>query len=471
MKLRKLLCLVLALLMIAALTACSGGVTGGAPAATQDGAAGTDGADSSAGDEASTPAEGTSVDVLTWSNAATVEYLKSIADAFHEAYPDHYLTVSEVPSAEIDQVIQTRISAANVDIVSFQTFSKPQEEWNQDSIDKPAWQQYIDEGLLLDLTDQPFIDNYNLDILMGNSYKDRLYSLNMGTVAYTGLFYNKAIFSELGLEIPKTWDEFIAVCEAVKADGRYTVLSAGAADQWPLNMYANAILSANYGDGAEEIGQKLLTGEMKHTDPEVMLVYDCMEQFATYLEPGVSGIAYSDAPGRFAAGNMAMYADGSWSAPDILRANPDIEFGYFPLPGIEPREDGLDPQYGIKYDLSFAVPTNAPNQEGALAFLTYISDKEVYTAFLNAVAGFSPTQNDITLDNEFLNSLNEGLQSPCLNAEMYIYAPKGVGEYGNGQFSFLYLQTLGGPLTGAELAQKADEDFETARAALESLNN
>ena len=203
MKLRKLLCLVLALLMIAALTACSGGVTGGAPAATQDGAAGTDGADSSAGDEASTPAEGTSVDVLTWSNAATVQYLKDISAAFHEATPDHSLTISEVPSAEIDQVIQTRISAANVDIVSFQTFSKPQEEWNQDSIDKPAWQQYIDEGLLLDLTDQPFIDNYNLDILMGNSYKDRLYSLNMGTVAYTGLFYNKAIFSELGLEIPQ----------------------------------------------------------------------------------------------------------------------------------------------------------------------------------------------------------------------------------------------------------------------------
>lgn len=76
-------------------------------------------------------------------------------------------------------------------------------------------------------------------------------------------------------------------------------------------MYANAILSANYGDGAEEIGQKLLTGEMKHTDPEVMLVYDCMEQFATYLEPGVTGIAYSDAPAALAAGNMAMYADGS----------------------------------------------------------------------------------------------------------------------------------------------------------------
>ena len=133
---------------------------------------------------AETPAEGTSVDVLTWSNAATVQYLKDISAAFHEANPDHYLTISEVPSAEIDQVIRPASPRRTWTSSPSRPSSKPQEDWNADSIDKPAWQQYIDEGLLLDLTDQPFIDNYNLDILMGNSYKDRLYSLNMGTVAY-----------------------------------------------------------------------------------------------------------------------------------------------------------------------------------------------------------------------------------------------------------------------------------------------
>ena len=117
------------------------------------------------------------------------------------------------------------------------------------------------------------------------------------------------------------------------------------------------------------------------------------------------------------------------------------------------------------------MPTNAPNSDGAMAFLSYISQKDVYTAFLNKVAGFSSTQPDITLDNAFLNSLQSGLQKPCLNSEMYIYSPKGVGEYGSGQFSFLYLKTLGGPLTAEELAQKADEDFETARQALASLND
>jgi raffinose/stachyose/melibiose transport system substrate-binding protein len=288
-------------------------------------------------------------------------------------------------------------------------------------------------------------------------------------VAYTGLFYNKAIFSELGLSVPKTWAEFIAVCEAVKADGKYLVLSAGAADQWPLNMFSNAIISANYQDGAKEIGQKLLTGELKHTDPEIKLVYDCMEQFASYLEPGVTGISYSDAPGRFALGVLAMYADGAWSAADINRAEPEFEYGYFPLPGVNPRADGLDPQYGIKYDLSLSVPTNAPAKEGAFAVLEYISRPEVYTAFLNAI-GMTPTQ-DVTLDNAFLNSLADGLKAPCINAEMYIYAPKGVGEYGSDQFSFLKLNTLGGPVSAEELAKLADEDFDTARAAIEALGN
>ena len=408
------------------------------------------------------------VHLLTWSNAKTVEFLNSIVEDFHAAYPQYTLVVDEVPSAEVDQVIQTRISAGNVDIVSFQTFSRAQEEWNKNQIDKPDWQNYIDEGYLVDLTDKDFIQNYNQNVLEGNKYNGRIYSLNICTVAYTGLFYNKAIFDELGLSVPKTWDEFIAVCEAVKASG-YDVLAAGAADQWPLNMFANAIISANFQDGAKEIGQKLLTGEMKHTDPELKVVYDCMEQFASYLVPGVTGISYSDAPGMFALGNLAMYADGAWSFGDILKGEPEFDFGYFPLPGVNPREDGLDPQYGIKYDLSLAVPTNAPSQEGALAVLEYISRPEVYTAFLNTIA-MTPTQ-DVELDNAFLNSLADGLKAPCLNAEMYMFSPKGVGEYGSDQFSFMKLKVLGGPVTAEELAQLADEDFELARANAEKLGD
>ena len=51
-----------------------------------------------------------------------------------------------------------------------------------------------------------------------------------------------------------------------------------------------------------------------------------------------------------------------------------------------------------------------------------------------------------------------------------LFVAKGVGEYGgNGGFSFFYLKTLGGPFPYEELAQRAEEDFETARRAAASL--
>ena len=452
---RKALCGLLALLILA-LAGCAcdqGGVTGGTKAPEDGGQA----------------AEG-SVQLLTWANAPTVNFLRALAESFHQAYPSYTLQVTDAPQSEHDQVMQTRLSAGNVDVVSFQQFSKPQEDWNAAAMDKPLWQQYIDEGLLLDLSQEAFMARFTESAKQDNAYNGKNYSMPTSTVAYNGLFYNKTIFEELNLSVPTTWDAFIDLCQAIRDDGRYAVITCGAADQWPLNMFATGIMTSLYGQESEAIGQGIFTGEIKHTDPQILELYAMMDQFASFLEPGVTGVAYSDVPGRFASGKVAMLADGSWQAPTIDAANPDFAYGYFPIPGKTAREDGLPPQFGIKYDLAFAVAANAKNKEGALAFLDYFSTKEVYTDFLNAVGGFTPTQPDITLDNAFLNSLAPGLQKPYVHAEHRLYSPKGVGEYGgNGGFSFFYLKTLGGPFTYEELAQRAEEDFETARKAAASL--
>ena len=47
-----------------------------------------------------------------------------------------------------------------------------------------------------------------------------------------GFIYNKKIFDELKLTPPKTVAEFHAVLDKIKADGRYTPLAMGTADQW-----------------------------------------------------------------------------------------------------------------------------------------------------------------------------------------------------------------------------------------------
>ena len=46
-----------------------------------------------------------------------------------------------------------------------------------------------------------------------------------------GVIYNQDIFEEQGLEVPETWDEFIAVCEALEAAG-ITPFYGTLADSW-----------------------------------------------------------------------------------------------------------------------------------------------------------------------------------------------------------------------------------------------
>ena len=47
-----------------------------------------------------------------------------------------------------------------------------------------------------------------------------------------GFFYNKKIFSELGLTVPQTREAFFAALDKVKADGRYVPLAVSGSESW-----------------------------------------------------------------------------------------------------------------------------------------------------------------------------------------------------------------------------------------------
>lgn len=406
------------------------------------------------------------VELLTWSNAPTVNYFKSLTEGFAKANPGHALVVTDVPDKDYQQVQQTRAAAGNVDIFCFQFFGERQEEWNKNFHNKPLWQQFVDEGLLLDLSGYDFMKKYTEKALADNRYKEKNFCVPTATVVYNGLIYNKKIFKELNLKIPETWDEFISLCETVKSSGKYGVITTGGGDQWPLIMFGNGILSAIFPEEeAIQIGKGLVTGEIKHTDEKLLKLYDCLDQFSSYLEPGFAGIPYQDVPAWFVQGKTAMLATGIYQAPYITAVDPEFEFGYFPLPGLTKRSDGLPPQYAGKYDLTFTVAAKAPNQEGALKFLDYFSQKETYSKYLDAT-GFMPTQPGITSQIAYMNELAPNIVKTSIHYDFLGFDLKGVGEYGANHFNMFYLKGAGGPLTGRELAQLADDDYQKAFKAL-----
>ena len=98
----------------------------------------------------------------------------------------------------------------------------------------PYWQQLIDAGLLMDLSGQDFINNYDdAAIAEGGSYDGGVYSLNLGRVSYSGMFVNLDLLGEVGVDVPTTWSELVAACEAVKSSGN-ECMTAGGADGWPI---------------------------------------------------------------------------------------------------------------------------------------------------------------------------------------------------------------------------------------------
>ena len=51
-----------------------------------------------------------------------------------------------------------------------------------------------------------------------------------GEYVYHGFFYDAAMFRELGLEVPNTWDDLMDVCETLKENGIAPVTLDGTTD-------------------------------------------------------------------------------------------------------------------------------------------------------------------------------------------------------------------------------------------------
>lgn len=399
------------------------------------------------------PQEEKTLKIITWSNAPTVEAMHNLAEKYMEKYPNVTVEISDVDSNQYPNLQSTRIQANDADIITMGggTFLKAKEDWAP--TEAPTWQQLCDNGILLDITDEEWVKNWSSGAA-ACEYNGRIYGITTGGNAMTGLYYNKAMFEEHGWEVPKTWAEFEQLCTDMQAAG-IAPLTCGGADLWPYQMIVHSVMST-LGIDYEEYVKGLWTGEAALNDETGLEAYRRIEFINQNLEPGFMGISYAEVIGRFVTGKAAMTPDGSWQAPEITKADPEFEFGYFPLPG----NDG-DPQFEGKFDLYFTINAKSDNVKEALAWMEMLSDKDNYTEFVNT-CGFIPTMDGVEVTNEFLSELLPYTANMENAWGQYYRAPSGVGQYAEGTVAFngQYLQSAGGPIaTVEELADLAQKDF------------
>ena len=231
----------------------------------------------------------------------------------------------------------------------------------------------VAEGFAMDLTDNEVIASLNLPAgdLGDVSADGKIFGFPIDFKTW-GAFYNVGIFNELGLEVPTTQAELIAVCEALEAAG---------IDPW-IHSFADAV----FGDiemrntvwpralaaGDNDLFESLMSGDSKLADYPYMLEgLQVWQQRMQWHRPDALANNQDKSLELFVAGEGAMLYTGSWGVGDLVSKIPDgsdFEFNFF----IAPIDDDPDSQkLNVQVDQSFMVNPKSEYAEQALDFMEF----------------------------------------------------------------------------------------------------
>lgn len=406
------------------------------------------------------PTQKVTLRVLVHQNPPMVAFMEEFNKKFSEKYPNITIDMSVVNANDLSTVSQTRLSANDIDVLDIFGFANAAQPYMK-MVDAPNWQQLIDAGLLMDLTGKDFLKNYDASAIAdAGSYNGKVYAVNLGRVVYSGIYYNKDLFTANNVKVPTTWGELVAACEAFKA-ANIPCMTAGGKDGWPIFVGAYGLIGATYPDQAGLV-EGLWTGSIKWNDAKSLDMWKKMQVYARdMMEEGASGIAGDAAPGRFASGAVAMFSGGSWYASAIEAAAPAFQWGYIPFPGSDNADDNKY-LFG-KYDQGWAIAANTPNAEAALLYLSEFSDPSNYQAFVDAV-GFIPTQPTAKLNTQIGAEVAPFLANFRVGYEQYWIAPKGAGQFANPWAS--YFKPFGTDDDPQVLADKVQADLQAGLDAV-----
>ncbi|NLC52160.1 MAG: extracellular solute-binding protein [Firmicutes bacterium] len=168
-----------------------------------------------------------------------------------------------------------------------------------------------------------------------------IYCLPTGLSIF-GVFYNKQIFDDLGLEEPKNWPEFIKVCEKIKAHGIYPMVMDG---KHAANYFTFGWGNMPFAVGGEEYADAAYYQKPDLYISKPFIVFlERLAEFAKkgYLHPGTASFDHTQSQMEFIQGKAAMITNGTWIANEMKDVTPpDFKWGFMPLPGNAPGEKRL----------------------------------------------------------------------------------------------------------------------------------
>jgi len=278
------------------------------------------------------PAKKTTVRFWTiWTVEPRKSTLEEIVRRFEKKYPNIHVEVNLVEPDAYKTAIRPAIGGDNPPDVFFVWSG----EWHRN---------FIRGGKVMDLTDELKKDGWGDSFeplgLQFFKYKGRYWGVPM-FMQLKYMLYNKEIFAKLELPIPRTWDQFIEVCEKIKREGLIPI-ALGNDLKWPAHHYATIMFQ-------KEVGEEQV---LKDYDPETGGDYSSkgyldalgrLQYLARkgYFNEHPNGVTLDRARALFYMEKAAMYYTGTWDFKRLegeegSEAPPGFgeKWSFFPFPDI-----------------------------------------------------------------------------------------------------------------------------------------
>ncbi|WP_127792065.1 ABC transporter substrate-binding protein [Agromyces sp. LHK192] len=273
-----------------------------------------------------------SLSYLVDNGEATVATAQALADAFMSENPDITVEVETRPQgADGDNLIKTRLATGEMnDLFSYNSGS--------------LMQALNPDETLVDLSDEEWVASLNDNFVRAVSTDSGLYGVPMGQSMAGAVIYNKDVYAELGLEIPTTWDDFIANSEAIKAAGAAAPIVQTYDDTWTSQLFVLGDFN-NVTAASPDWAEQYTNNEVSYSEEPAFAGFEHLQEVfdKSLMNEDFASATYADGVTMVATGEGAQYPILTFAAQQLMTTNPEAAdvVGTFPLPGPDAATNGL----------------------------------------------------------------------------------------------------------------------------------
>ncbi|GIP18213.1 hypothetical protein J40TS1_38550 [Paenibacillus montaniterrae] len=321
------------------------------------------------------PRDKVTLSLLVDNNPDSIATAEKLVEEFQKKYD--YITVEtdiRPGGSEGDNIVKTRLATGDMTDVFFYNSGSLLQALNPDTN-------------LLDLTNEPFMSNVMDSFKSTVTQNGKVFGVPTGSSMAGGWLYNKKVYEQHNLQVPKTWEELMSNLKALEGTDVAPIIGSYK-DTWTSQL----LVLADYYN--VQLADPSFADDYTHnkakyaSNPAALRSFEKLEETVGLMNKDYLATTYDAGLRKLAEGEGAHYPMLSFAISAMQQNMPEAieDIGFFAQPGESADTHGLT----VWMPGGAYIYKNSPRIEEAKLFLEFIASVDGVKAMSEVAAPIGP---------------------------------------------------------------------------------